>query len=723
MRYDYVPDVNTKMLRWLISMRYKIALAFLIVLMVSTQVYAEPLQSVLNMVLVVGCYLLTNVLYSLFLHINPSPRRIEIIRQVQLPIELVIATAAIYYLGGVLTPMFIIYMVSILISIILLDAVGVYRTAGLAAILYSALAMMENYRLLPYVKGYWGDHDYYETASPATYALYVLAVTFMLLLVAFIASRVALVIGQRNRQIENQLENLHTLYDIANGLGSMTDEAEMLRYLANRLKNLQDASLCMAGLINKDGLLELKASAGLAPDLLQKLNSLDTNRPELAGLFQRGEPIIIEDLDKQLDYKALSVIPTTRSVYVFPLKSDAEVLGAISLSFDRLKPLSPEYNELLSTIAAQAGVALQRARLFTDSQRMALEMSTLYDFGLHTGSTLSPHEVLKRTAANIEKLMNPDTYYIAQYDAATQTLIFDLFVESGQLMPKMRMSVNGGGLTAQIVTTRRPLLVQDWLADGAPYNTVAKRIGADMLSYLGVPMLAEDRVIGVISVQSARPMAFTLHDERLLSALAAQTAMAFENAQLHQQVQEQAKLDSLTQIYNQGYFVELAQLASAAADMNTHPVSLIMMDIDHFKAYNDTYGHVAGDNVLRLVADVLRSNTKSTDATGRWGGEEFALLLPGAGLAEAQKVAKRIQKAIAKLHPTDGQGNLIPTPTISQGISSYPYPSTSLNQLIEHADAALYYAKEHGRNQLTICDTFDTMKTVLQTSSLHASEV
>src|SRR2546423_1809841 len=117
MKNNYVPNDNIRMLRWLITMRYKIGLAFLVILLVSSQVYAEPLGSILNLVLVVLCYLLTNALYSLFLHANLSPRRIEIIRQVQLPIELVISTAAIYYSGGVLTPMFIIYMVSVLVSI------------------------------------------------------------------------------------------------------------------------------------------------------------------------------------------------------------------------------------------------------------------------------------------------------------------------------------------------------------------------------------------------------------------------------------------------------------------------------------------------------------------------------------------------------------------------------------------------------------------------------
>jgi diguanylate cyclase len=127
-----------------------------------------------------------------------------------------------------------------------------------------------------------------------------------------------------------------------------------------------------------------------------------------------------------------------------------------------------------------------------------------------------------------------------------------------------------------------------------------------------------------------------------------------------------------------------------------------MLDIDFFKSYNDQYGHVAGDNVLKLVAQAIKGRVKVTDAVGRWGGEEFGVLLPGAGVEEAQLVAARIRKAVLRLTPTDGSGNQIPGPTISQGISAYPEPSNSPDSLIEQADAALYHAKFHGRDRLIL---------------------
>ena len=229
--------------------------------------------------------------------------------------------------------------------------------------------------------------------------------------------------------------------------------------------------------------------------------------------------------------------------------------------------------------------------------------------------------------------------------------------------------------------------------------------------------------MGVMSVQSARPMAFTPQDERLLMGLAAQTAMALENARLHQRVQEQSTLDSMTQVYNHGYFVDLVRRAVGAAGDNGTQVSLIMIDVDHFKMYNDTYGHAAGDNVLKLVASVLKSKVRSADAVGRWGGEEFAVLLPAAGPKEAERIARRFRRAIAALSPVDGQGKIIPSPTISQGISTYPFPSASASELINQADAALYHAKEGGRDQLGICEAANELALANITSPLHPSQL
>ncbi len=483
-----------------------------------------------------------------------------------LPLDVVLITLCIYVSSGALSPMIILYSVGVMLSIILLDPIGVFRIAAISISLYCCLAFAEAYRLIPYAQDYWGGPDLHRDATPITYALYLVVVASMLLAQAYIGNRIALMINQRNSQIDSQMRDLDTMYKITGGLGNITDESEIANHLVTTLKRLQNASICIVSLVKEDGKPEIVASIGLTPEELAFLRKASFGMTGVKKLFERGEPIILEDLAQHPDYITYLPSHNSKSAYIYPIMAESRVLGAISLSFDRPKSLSEEYKNLLATISGQAGMALQRARLFSDTQRLAREMSMLYDIGLYTGSTLSPNEVIKRTADNIEKLMNPDMFYIALYDAETNDVTVELCKENGLTMPRVRMGLDRGGLTGKIISTKEPLLVHDWLADGRQYNSVAKRMGADMLSFLGVPMMFDGRVTGVLSVQCARPHIFDQNDQGLLQAMAAQTAMALENARLHQLAQMRAITDSLTQVYNHGHFVELVHEAVAASD-------------------------------------------------------------------------------------------------------------------------------------------------------------
>jgi diguanylate cyclase (GGDEF)-like protein len=125
-----------------------------------------------------------------------------------------------------------------------------------------------------------------------------------------------------------------------------------------------------------------------------------------------------------------------------------------------------------------------------------------------------------------------------------------------------------------------------------------------------------------------------------------------------------------------------------------------MLDIDHFKQYNDTYGHLVGDRILRALCSAIKHHVKNTDAVGRWGGEEFVISLPGASGAEALRVAERIRQTMASLQVEDRDQKTMPVPTISQGIAVYPQEADEIYRLVDLADHRLYIAKARGRNQV-----------------------
>ena len=217
---------------------------------------------------------------------------------------------------------------------------------------------------------------------------------------------------------------------------------------------------------------------------------------------------------------------------------------------------------------------------------------------------------------------------------------------------------------------------------------------------LAVPLIAKDKVIGVISAQCARPYAFDADNLRLLTAIAAQAALALENARLHEEVRERAVRDSLTGAYNHGALIERLAAAIQAAAQQARPVALIMLDVDHFKAFNDQWGHQAGDAALQGLVAAVTGTIKAGDTVGRWGGEEFGVVLPGAGVAEAAAVAERIRAALAVVPLIGPDGQHWPHPTVSQGIACFPDHAATAALLVDVADRALYTAKAQGRNSI-----------------------
>ena len=134
-------------------------------------------------------------------------------------------------------------------------------------------------------------------------------------------------------------------------------------------------------------------------------------------------------------------------------------------------------------------------------------------------------------------------------------------------------------------------------------------------------------------------------------------------------------------------------------------MSLIMLDIDFFKQYNDTYGHIIGDHVWRLIVQAIQVHAKRTDTVGRWGGEEFGIILPNTTLEQAQIVANRIRQTLLTRPLMDESGKAFPKPTVSQGIATFPDHANDAGRLVDVADASLYEAKHAGRDQVRVAGT------------------
>ncbi|NTV52414.1 MAG: diguanylate cyclase [Candidatus Firestonebacteria bacterium] len=220
---------------------------------------------------------------------------------------------------------------------------------------------------------------------------------------------------------------------------------------------------------------------------------------------------------------------------------------------------------------------------------------------------------------------------------------------------------------------------------------------------LVVPLLLQQQAIGLLTVDDTREAHPFLEDEvTLISAVANQATLAIENARLYQQVKEQAITDVMTGLYNHRYF----QLRFAEEFSNCkryrNAMSVIMMDIDFFKHYNDTYGHIAGDLALREIAQLTKASVRENDILARYGGEEFVIVLPMTNTEGATIVAERIRQAVYNCKFL-GDFNLPQVAiTVSLGIAGYSSDHVKCETLLREADQALYQAKENGRNRVVV---------------------
>ncbi|HYY98708.1 MAG TPA: sensor domain-containing diguanylate cyclase, partial [Pyrinomonadaceae bacterium] len=226
-------------------------------------------------------------------------------------------------------------------------------------------------------------------------------------------------------------------------------------------------------------------------------------------------------------------------------------------------------------------------------------------------------------------------------------------------------------------------------------------VGADERPVAAVPVIFHERTMGVLMVTSDEPERVWQDNEiMLMRTVADQMAVAVNHARLFHQMQQQALTDGLTGCFNRRFFeIQLERDLHLATRMR-QPVSLILVDIDHFKRVNDTHGHDAGDAALRILAGELREEVRGVDTAARYGGEEFAIILPQAGPEGAFAVAERLRTRIERTG-VPGVGTI----TASLGIATFPLHASSRELLVTAADRALYQAKRTGRNR--VCSPAD----------------
>lgn len=255
----------------------------------------------------------------------------------------------------------------------------------------------------------------------------------------------------------------------------------------------------------------------------------------------------------------------------------------------------------------------------------------------------------------------------------------------------------GEGLVGTVAENMEPVFVADTKRDPIFRNVAG--VTQFLRTVMAVPLIVDNKINGVMLIGKREPGEFNEKHLQMLTILGGQAAVTIANALLYKKIKNQAIFDYLTNLYNHRYFYQKLAEEHERSKRYNAIYSLIIMDIDNFKEFNDTYGHLVGDKVLKLVAMKIKENIRAVDIAARYGGEEFTILLPETYNKQAIVAAERIRTEIA--NAAIEVNNELLKITVSLGVSTYPHDSTDLTELLDRSDKALYFSKESGKNKVS----------------------
>lgn len=325
--------------------------------------------------------------------------------------------------------------------------------------------------------------------------------------------------------------------------------------------------------------------------------------------------------------------------------------------------------------------------------RRVTELATLHSISREILSTLDPSRVFATTERECRKIFDVDFFFIALVEPATREL--RVVYRCQREEPTETTRPMGDGLASWVVAEKRSIRVDDFQCDPRKLPFRPQVVDGNVRSALAVPLVVEEEVKGVLSVQSRRPEAYDDHQLSVLNTIGQQAAVALENARHY----EMSTVDSLTGLFLREYFFRRLEEEYSRARRYTGSFALLMTDLDSFKEVNDRYGHIMGDRYLRAIGSTVRDRLRAADLACRYGGDEFCLLLPETDLAGAEHIAERVRTAVATL-VVEAEGLVIRT-TMSIGLAAYPnHEAKELRSLLCKADQALYQAKRAGRDRV-----------------------
>ncbi len=377
--------------------------------------------------------------------------------------------------------------------------------------------------------------------------------------------------------------------------------------------------------------------------------------------------------------------------------------GLLLVDSENIRAFTDEHKELMYRFTQIACAMITNVKLKYKSDREARVADNQYEIAKKLSEVVKPDEVIDVLLQSLMQSFENDRIVICTYNfATTKGTIWKIIGDAGHLQMGQEFDIyNPKSLYGSVFKNRRAVVTQAFKEE-----TRFVRFDCEEPSELRpqnillAPVLdSQQSVFAVVGIESNQAGIYAMGELRLLKTIMANVTTALSNARNFVEMERLATIDGLTQIANHRRFQDILSTELERASRYTGSLTLLLMDIDHFKKFNDTYGHPVGDLVLQRVAKALEGSIRNTDYCARYGGEEFVVVLVQTDERQAQILAERVRKAVETLQiPNEGK---ILSVTVSVGSATFPTDGMLKQELIDHADQAMYHSKEAGRNQVS----------------------
>jgi diguanylate cyclase (GGDEF)-like protein len=520
--------------------------------------------------------------------------------------------------------------------------------------------------------------------------------------------RVLLRIQGMSQELVRRNRDLQALNAVALAVNRSLSLEEILQ---GALAGLLDGLGLVSGLVHlvdlRTGDLVLRGWRGLPAPPPERLRRVAPGPSWLWRALEQDEPFLLSD-GAGPDGLVLAGGGPAQAVGAIPLRFQERRLGVLTIVGHRGGVLTVEETVLFAGIGRHVAIALENSRLYTETQRKAQEFEALYEVSRAMASSLELQDILGRIVSAVSSLLGTQAMSLMLLTPDGRNL--SLAAGTSLFREAPPPSEEGEAPThpsLAAIRDRRPVVVPDLASDRTFGPWLQPALDAGYSAFLTVPLIVQDRPLGCMNLhrterRRTERRGFRADEIQLVATFAGQAAVSIENARLFEATRQMAMTDPLTGLANHREFYEQLGREMRRAQRYRRPLTLLMLDLDHFKSFNDQYGHLAGDQALRETAEVLRQNSRNVDFVARYGGEEFAIILPETDLTRAARQAERVRVAV-EAHPYLLEtGAQVRRMTVSVGVAALMPEMRATEDLVHDADTALYRAKTGGRNRMEL---------------------